>query len=87
MNDPCPICLNPEAERNHAVEWDNGEPAPGSAEWGMSVCSTCQLGVNGEITPWEWVTSCIHTERNRVQRLEILMKKIADDVQDILDQV
>lgn len=58
----CPICEQ-EVPQDHAVEWDNGEPAPESGKWGMSVCRICHDGVYGIISSAHWVQIVLQRER------------------------
>lgn len=82
-DDRCPIC-DQDVPRNHAVEWDNGEPAPGSHKWGMSVCCVCYNGVYGIFTPWDWVAAVVQRERKTTEELRRRARAIEKPVEDLL---
>lgn len=72
----CPVCEQ-DVDTNHAVEWDC-EPAPGSGEWGMSVCEVCHAGIYKLITPWDWVQTVLQRERNLSEDRIAFVRKIAN---------
>lgn len=82
----CPVC-DQAGPCNHAVEWDNGEPAPGSGKWGMSVCPTCQKGVDGEIEPWDWVIACVTHERMEAEKLREELASLRSTLEDAIDTI
>lgn len=85
MDDRCPIC-DQRVNCDHAIEWEC-EPAPGSGKWGMSVCAICAAGVEGEITPWDWVSKIVGRERETTAKLRGLAAALEKPIEDLLHVV
>ena len=78
----CPVCDH-DVECDSAVEWDNGEPAPGSGKWGMSICELCSMAIYRTITPWEYGAELVRRQR----RLDIEIAELFKLAEDAFERM
>lgn len=82
----CPVCSH-DVDTDSAVEWDNGEPAPGSGKWGMCVCALCCSAICGEIPPWQYAGHLLYRERELVADQRKLLQDLREKFYDAIGEI